>query len=998
MANRPIGFEGQDFSQPEQVGYGYPPMNASATYGTGYGAAYPPAVGQPQYPPVEAYPMQTPTPQPYMPDDGYNNQQYRYSGHDQPPTQRQAPRPGSRPASGVDRVSSSQVRPTDRTPTPDRASTRQSRQRDEGSSSIAGSRLLSSDEKPDLREVDDIQADQLFFRDGVKRIDYVLAYQKLPLGDPNRVKGEERRKEFEKNLKRAGLELEYEDNTASSDGMTYFVKVHAPMASLYKGAELMHMKMPIKKNDLIAETFADEVYKKICCCKNPFALASDDIPEEENYFTCPFHRSKMEEFHGHASPDFFTNAQRSIIVHRYLMKCKYGIDKLHLGVNRMVSKGHYTAAYPLHEGNHKFEHSLLTHKPTNDRQLLYYHWARFTSICKEQPLDLIRKYFGEKIGLYFSWLGFYTLMLIPAAILGVISIIYGMATMNDFATVKDICGANNTVFLMCPRCDVSKCPVWNLSDSCKYSMVAYVLDNPFTVVFAIFMSFWATCFLEFWKRKQAEISYDWDLIGFEDEEEQPRAEYENKLLAKGERYRRTNPITDTEEPFIRGREKTPKFVCSFFTVIFMVSLVVAAMLGVIMYRVAVTITLAKSQDFDISWISLFASFTAATVNLICIMILNKLYERIAFYLTKWELPRTQTNFDDAYTFKMYLFQFVNFYGSLFYIAFFKLDPGRPGQYNKIFGFRREECNPAGCLFELGVQLFVIMVGKQVFNTCIEVVIPKLKNWWRKRKTLTDDEIANIARWDRDYKLTEVSQQGLFDEYLEMVIQFGFITIFVAAFPLGPFFALINNMIEIRVDAYKFVVLYRRPLAQKVQDIGIWYPILESVVKLSVVINAFVIAFVSEFVQRLYYRFAVQANGTLEGFIADSLSCFDMRDFPLEERPVMNLTNRMGQCELGNPYCRYRGYYESPYMNFNGTTVRNPHAYHLKTEHWHIVAGKLFFVVVFEHLVFFLTGLLAWVIPDVPKHLDNQVKKEAFLAKKALISEDIVSTQSEMDML
>ena len=28
----------------------------------------------------------------------------------------------------------------------------------------------------------------------------------------------------------------------------------------------------------------------------------------------------------------------------------------------------------------------------------------------------------------------------------------------------------------------------------------------------------ATCFLEVWKRKQAEISYDWDLIGFEDEE------------------------------------------------------------------------------------------------------------------------------------------------------------------------------------------------------------------------------------------------------------------------------------------------------------------------------------------------------------------------------------------------------------------------------------------------------------------------------------------------
>ena len=41
-----------------------------------------------------------------------------------------------------------------------------------------------------------------------------------------------------------------------------------------------------------------------------------------------------------------------------------------------------------------------------------------------------------------------------------------------------------------------------------------------------------------------------------------------------------------------------------------------------------------------------------------------------------------------------------------------------------------------------------------------------------------------------------NQMALFDEYLEMVIQYGFVTIFVSAFPLAPFFALLNNIIEV----------------------------------------------------------------------------------------------------------------------------------------------------------------------------------------------------------
>lgn len=41
-----------------------------------------------------------------------------------------------------------------------------------------------------------------------------------------------------------------------------------------------------------------------------------------------------------------------------------------------------------------------------------------------------RKYFGEKIGLYFAWLGVYTQLLIPASALGVAVFLYGCLTVD----------------------------------------------------------------------------------------------------------------------------------------------------------------------------------------------------------------------------------------------------------------------------------------------------------------------------------------------------------------------------------------------------------------------------------------------------------------------------------------------------------------------------------------------------------------------------------------
>ncbi len=55
--------------------------------------------------------------------------------------------------------------------------------------------------------------------------------------------------------------------------------------------------------------------------------------------------------------------------------------------------------------------------------------------------------------------------------------------------------------------------------------------------------------------------------------------------------------------------------------------------------------------------------------------------------------------------------------------------------------------------------------------------------------------------------------------LVLVIQYGFITMFVPAFPVAPLFALLNNMFELRTDANKFLSILRRPVVKREKDIG-----------------------------------------------------------------------------------------------------------------------------------------------------------------------------------
>ncbi|XP_067850194.1 anoctamin-3 [Heptranchias perlo] len=803
----------------------------------------------------------------------------------------------------------------------------------------------------------------LFFKDGKKRIDYILVYKKSSIQV-------EKRSTFEKNLRAEGLQLEREPSLTNSDIM--FVKLHAPWETICKYAERMKIRMPFSVQRNLRQL-------KSWLPRNPMKLDKEALPdlEETDCCTAPFSRARMHHFTINNKDTFFSNSTRSRIVHHMLQRTKYEDGKSKIGLNKLLSNGTYDAAFPPHEGSYKSRHPIKTHGALNHRHLLYERWARWGMWYKYQPLDLIRRYFGEKIGLYFAWLGWYTGMLIPAALIGLFVFLYGLFTAESSQVSKEICEDKGTH--MCPMCE-RNCSYWMLNDSCVYAKVTHLFDNGGTVFFAIFMAIWATVFLEFWKRRRAVLTYDWDLIDWEEEEEELRPQFEAKYSKK----ERVNPITGKPEPFQPFVDKLSRLLVSVSGIFFMILLVLAAVFGVVVYRL-VTMEIFASFQWEFvkkNW-QFATAGTGVCINFVIIMFLNVVYEKVAYLLTNWEHPRTESEWENSFALKMFLFQFVNLNSSIFYVAFFLgRFAGRPGAYVKLFQrWRLEECHPSGCLIDLCMQMGIIMVLKQMWNNFMELGYPLLQNWWSRRKVKkAGHSVENkvyLPQWEKDWNLQPMNIHGLIDEYLEMVLQFGFTTVFVAAFPLAPLLALLNNIIEIRLDAYKFVTQWRRPLPARATDIGIWYGILEGIGVLAVITNAFVIAITSDYIPRFVYAFkygpcadqGYTQGKCLKGYVNDSLSYFNMSEFGTEDKD----------------YCRYRDYRAPPW---------DRNRYEFTLQFWHVLAARLAFIIVFEHLVFGIKSFIAYLIPDMPKDLCDRMRREKYLVQEMMYEAELEHLQRE----
>lgn len=95
--------------------------------------------------------------------------------------------------------------------------------------------------------------------------------------------------------------------------------------------------------------------------------------------------------------------------------------------------------------------------------------------------------------------------------------------------------------------------------------------------------------------------------------------------------------------------------------------------------------------------------------------------------------------------------------------------------------------------------------------------------------------ATITRWVR---------LGLFLTLMPAVIQFGYVTLFAASFPITAVLALLNNLIEIRTDAMKLLDGTRRPKYSCAADIGTWAVVLDVLITACIITNVLLVGFTS----------------------------------------------------------------------------------------------------------------------------------------------------------
>ncbi|CDS42189.1 anoctamin 8 [Echinococcus multilocularis] len=498
----------------------------------------------------------------------------------------------------------------------------------------------------------------------------------------------------------------------------------------------------------------------------------------------------FEGFFDHET--FFTSSERQTIVRYYLMSLRAMAGDA-WDDDIKFSQGQAIMPVLLAAGK------IATIFPLHDREalaVLHNSWVR--GFTHRQPLDAVAEYFGVKIALYFAWLGHYTTALLIPAIFG----------------------------LLC----------WFIVPAGKERALHYP-------VLAFFTMLWAVFFQEVWKRTSNHYTYHWGTLDkLPSLLEQPRPLFRGAL--------EPSPITGRLEPFY-PRWKRNLIVCF---VTFPMTLVC------LLFVVVVAIAHIKLQEYaDVkssSWRfrgATLVPFLPMILYGVNINILNAIYHKIAVHLTEMENHRLDESYNNALISKLILFQFINAFYASFYIAFYRMDLALLRHHLVTILVIRQI---AGNLKEVFLPLGQTRV-RQVYLSLRADGFPSLKKDDLHTLGTEASDGKSSPNKSTETKITQAEQEEIMpkyddatNDYLEMFIQFGFVSMFTCVFPICGLLAFLNNILEIRSDAFKLLTNFQRPFSETARGIGVWERAFEIVSYVAIAVNIGLIG-VSGSIQALF---------------------------------------------------------------------------------------------------------------------------------------------------
>lgn len=441
------------------------------------------------------------------------------------------------------------------------------------------------------------------------------------------------------------------------------------------------------------------------------------------------------------------------------------------------------------------------------------------------PVHAVRDYFGEKYALYFEYQRLYTVFLAWLSVAALLA----TAVQITLALVP----ADGTFHLEA------------------------ALGSPLFGPYCLVLAAWGTLLGEMWKRRQSELAFLWGTTDFE-EEEPSTARFVRSAgvgLARGQ-YTPSGQFVsladlDSAEyvPHFAESEQRRRALASAASVILLMGFIVAVTLAI----AAIKIILQRTCCTE--WGAVYG----AILNSAFIAMMGYIWEPFARWVNDLEMHRTRTAYEDHLILKTFAFQFVNNYASLYYIALVQ------GTRAPLLGLRhggelvRDEC-PRGddgepsCMRAFFIQLVTLVLMRQVWRQVLVfaryAILPRASAALRRRRTAEAAAVADGA--DTDEVTRHCAQQlelpehgGTAEEYAEMIIQFGYVSLFSSVFPFAACLCLATNVLEMQTDARKLLRLCRRPRYLGAEDIGVFMPILSFLSYASVVTNALLAYLLSE---------------------------------------------------------------------------------------------------------------------------------------------------------